>query len=255
MSIIWAFGSMIILMLIIFVIPLGFTFKGKLLAVLASFLLGLGGLAAASTFQLWETAMMLVALIFFTAYFMNKRIGTLLFKEVPLIEEELSDEYFFNASVSQSELEKTTKPFDLKDKTIVEHTLANVTDSRDLLTRYGLEKNIEDEKNLYDDDISFLLKRNLEDEVIENFPEIEPEIGYLSDIESLLVEALEEQVDQIEEINQSTTIIPNKMDFNYEDILIEDSTFDFLLAPKEVAVSKDEVLDEISAIKKISLQK
>lgn len=259
MSIIWAFGSMIILMLIIFVIPLGFTFKGKLLAVLASFLLGLGGLAAVSTFRLWETALMLVALIFFTAYIMNKRIGTLLFKEVPLIEEEPTDEYFFAASVSLSDLEKTSNPFDLKDITIVEDTLATVTDNKELLTRNGLEKKIADEKNLHDDDISFLLKRNLEDEVIEHFAEIEPEIGYLSDIESLLVEASAEQVDQLEEMNKSTTIIPKKMDFDqnipFEDILIEDSTFDFLLAPKEVAVTNDEVLDEIGSIKKIRLQK
>ncbi|MEH7304938.1 hypothetical protein [Neobacillus drentensis] len=263
LPLIWVFSSVIILMSIILVIPLGFTVKGKLFTVLASFLLGLGGLVASSSFPLWETALILVALIFFTAYFMDKRIGTELFKEFPSNEEELRDELIFSHSDLQMDLETLPDSLDHSEVKVLERTLSNLTDSSDFLTMHGLEKVIENENTLQDDDISFLLERNLEVKVNEHFAEIESEIGYLSDIESLLVEAsidqIKDQIDHLKEIDDRTTIIHGKNDFNQhnsvEDDLIEDSTFDFLLIPKELAVSKADVLKEIGSMKKISLQK
>lgn len=261
--IIWAFSSMIFLLLIIFVIPLGFTVKGKLFAVLASFLLGLGGLIASLSFPLWETALMLIALIFFTAYFMDNRIGSLLFKEFPSNEEKLPKEFISDHSDFQMVTKKIPDSFDHTDVNSIKDPLSNLIDGSDLLTMRGLEKVIENENNLQDDDISFLLVRNLEEKVENQIgKKIEPEIGYLSDIESLLVEAsnekIKDQIDILEEINRPT-IIHGKNDVephvSDEDSLMKDSTFDFLLAPKEVAVSKEDVLEEIDSMKKISLQK
>lgn len=201
----WAFGSMIILILFSTFLPLGFTLKGKAIIILASFVLGIGGLGANSSFPFWETSLMITVLIFLTAYFMNRYIGTAMFKEIPSFEEEL----------------------------------------------------IDFENKLQDDDISFLLERELEGEVTKQMKEIATENAYLSDIETLLVKASEvrtkDQNDQLEEIDDISTIYSVKKDSNHnhpgESDLIEDPLFDFLLASREVAVGQED-MDEVINTKK-----
>src|SRR4051794_4734269 len=102
-TIIWAIGSMVVLLLIISFLPLGYTFKGKFFVVVASFILSLGGLAAVSTFPLWQTALLLLALIFFVAYFMNNRMGTLLFRENPVFAEVVDDEFENHETITKVE--------------------------------------------------------------------------------------------------------------------------------------------------------
>ncbi|PLS01313.1 hypothetical protein [Neobacillus cucumis] len=87
-TIIWSIGSMVALVLILNYLPLGYTKKGKILVALNGFLLALAGNAASSIFPLWETALMLLALTFFSAYFMNNRLGTVMVKEDSLFEDD-----------------------------------------------------------------------------------------------------------------------------------------------------------------------
>ncbi|MFJ7727115.1 hypothetical protein ACIQXV_13215 [Neobacillus sp. NPDC097160] len=103
-TIVWAISSMAGLMLIISFLPLGYTLKGKFFIVFVSFILSLGGLAAASTFPMWQTAIILFGLIFFTSYFMNNRMGNLIIKENPIYEEVL-EEKFDHPSTSMNVME------------------------------------------------------------------------------------------------------------------------------------------------------
>jgi hypothetical protein len=80
-TVFYAFGSMIVLMLIISFLRLGLTLKGKFIIVFTSFVLALGGAATIASFPLWQTSLMLIVLIFFAAYFMDSRLGPVFYKE------------------------------------------------------------------------------------------------------------------------------------------------------------------------------
>jgi hypothetical protein len=69
------------LLLILYFLPLGLSIKGKALIVLAGLVLALAGLGALTTFSLLLTGLMLVVLVFFTAYMMDSKIGALLYIE------------------------------------------------------------------------------------------------------------------------------------------------------------------------------
>ncbi|QCJ43633.1 hypothetical protein FAY30_17875 [Bacillus sp. S3] len=90
--IIWALGTMLVLLLILSIIPIGITFKGKFIIVLASFIISLGGLISVSTFSLWQITLMLFGLVFFSAYFMDKRLGSILYKINPTVEKVITEE-------------------------------------------------------------------------------------------------------------------------------------------------------------------
>src|SRR4051812_27284494 len=87
-AVIWAIGAMVISMLVLYLLPLGITKKGKLQIVFASFILSLCGLGAAHSFSILLTSLMLVVLIFFTAFFLDRRFGNLIFIERSPINQE-----------------------------------------------------------------------------------------------------------------------------------------------------------------------
>ncbi|PFP27708.1 hypothetical protein COJ96_13905 [Bacillus sp. AFS073361] len=195
-SILWAFSSVVILTLIIYLLPLGYTLKGKLLLVLISFILSLGGLAAVSIIPLWETALILLALSFFAAFFMNNRMGTVLLPKNPLLEEPMDVE--FEGRNSDYEIEN------LKDINLVEISnelpLANSSHLKVEKDPQELSEIVDvpvSEQEPIDMDISFLLDRD--NEVVDVKTQIndqDMENDYLSEIESLLeLELRTEQVD------------------------------------------------------------
>jgi hypothetical protein len=258
----WALGSMFVLMLIISFLQLGLTLKGKLLLVIISFLLALGGVAAVASFPLWETALLMGILCLFIAYFMDNRIGQLLYKANPVNEEVIEN------MVDRKETVNDVDLVQLNDElpSILKSSFANLEKETKIEVKQPESPQVEVKEllgnlEIVDDDISFLLERNPENNVEIQIKESEPEIAYLSDLESLLAfeEEKTEAVDDIlEEIpNLTAKVVQPKItgQFEKKEEIAGDSLFDFLLAPKEVASGKEDILDEIKPIEKISLQK
>jgi hypothetical protein len=194
-SLIWATGSMLLVMLIVQFLPIGLTKKGKFVVILASFFLALVGLMAVPSFSLWKVIIMLFVLIYFTAHLLNTRLGHSLFKENNYFGNKLLDqeesymdynkinkaENVEQFSLSRKEVASSIEPFEEKE----------VLDAGLFYTQH--ETKHEDQKNeepheVIDDDISFLLNRSIEIEEGSN-EETFSEMEYMSDIESLLSEA------------------------------------------------------------------
>jgi len=202
-SILWAFSSVVILTLIIYLLPLGYTLKGKLLLVLISFILSLGGLAAVSIIPLWETALILLALSFFAAYFMSNRMGTVLLPKNPGLEEPMDVKFEGRNSDYEIENLKDINLVEISDELpladsshfkLEKDPVTEVVSSQDLLEIVDEPKH---EQESIDMDISFLLDRD--NEVVDvktHVNDQDMENDYLSDIESLLeLELRTEQVD------------------------------------------------------------
>jgi Na+(H+)/acetate symporter ActP len=204
-TIIWAIGSMVVLSLIITFLPLGYTIKGKLLLVLTSFILSLGGLAAVSIFPLWQTSLMLFALIFFVAYFMNNRMGKVIIQEHPVLVEQMDEEYENSETFYEIENLKDVNLVRIDDKLpLPDSSYLNLEKDKltELIPSHLLSK-IEDstanEQESIDMDISFLLERDTEVDVEPRIDDKNMENDYLSDIESLLeLESSTELVDSLE---------------------------------------------------------
>nr|WP_263325549.1 hypothetical protein [Neobacillus sp. Marseille-Q6967] len=241
LSIIWAFGAMLVLMLIIFVLPLSYTKKGKTVVVLAGFLLALGGLAAAATFPLWQTSLMILALSFFAAYFLDNRLAKVLYtvkNEVSVVDE-FED---FDSSL----VENKTDDLEFMNLADVEiaATSVNTTDTTmnddDLpLVKPIVSRSVELEKDKNDEGI-------LDDS--------ELAAGYLADIESLLEDSHEETV-ELEQLSVLNLETIEKDD--YEDLelfVVKDTAVESHLIEEddleEITVKSNwlDDLDEISVI-------
>ncbi|KKK33052.1 hypothetical protein WQ57_24190 [Mesobacillus campisalis] len=77
-NVLFAGIAMVILVPVIYFLPLGFSLRGKVYIVTASLLIAAVGLLAASIMPLWQTFLIEVLLIGFTAYFLFKRIESIL---------------------------------------------------------------------------------------------------------------------------------------------------------------------------------
>ncbi len=250
---------MLIVMIVLSFIPIGFTVKGKVLIVLVSFVLALGGIAAALVVPLWETALMLIALIFFASYIMEKRIGgALRFKEVV---EDLNDEYEAPVSISTVEMANDKESLELQVLEVVDPFTMNLSETSKLVEQPILEIDNQNENNILDSEISFLLERKPEEEVDKPTKESHQEIGYLSDIESLLALEAEKRVEDVEDLHVEIRDFSKSDQQNLTDQLndeadpLDDSLFDFLLAEREVASEKEDILEEIKPKEKLILQK
>lgn len=224
---------MLVYLVVLAILPLGLTIKGKLLISVSSFLFALGGLTSVLSFPLWQTGLMMVTLIFFTAYFIDKRMGTVMFKKYTnVFQEEWKEEYINPLSNSNYDFEQGDTSLELNELLQTdESSFVNLTPQ--VLTSRSQVIEQEDgrnENNLLDEDISFLLERETETEVVEQHEE-EPEVGYLSEIQSLIDEEIVEKGEQIN-----------------RDWLEE---LDDLLPLDEVAAARADFEEE----KKISLQK
>jgi len=267
-TMIWAIGSMVALMLIISFLPLGYTLKGKFFVVIASFILSLGGLVAVSTFPLWQTALMLFGLIFFTAYFMNNRMGTLIYQENSVVEEVFDEE----VDHLNAESRKNANLVEI-DEDLALLVSSTINLEKDAVSELGpspimsnIEEIVNDKPEIMDEDISFLLERNTEIEVNEEMVDANLENGYLSEIESLLVietekeektEAVED--DMLDEHPDLPAISFEEKELDQivvtDEKSLDDTLFDFLLTKKEIAVDRDDVHKEIETKKQVSMQK
>ncbi|WP_147532514.1 hypothetical protein [Bacillus marasmi] len=72
-SYVFAGIALLILIPILYFLPMGFTFKGKVFVVLASLLIGVFGLISVAIFPVWQTALILLLFVSSLAYLMSKR--------------------------------------------------------------------------------------------------------------------------------------------------------------------------------------
>ncbi|WP_026572293.1 hypothetical protein [Bacillus sp. UNC438CL73TsuS30] len=267
-TIIWAFGSMIVLLLVLIFLPLGFTLKGKVSIVMASFVISLGGLVASNTFSLPLIAVLLIGLIFFTAYLLEHRAGRILYAEDQSHEEKYFDliDNGNSSEVFNVEIAKVSKFQELNALESGEPTVLNKVDetiSEEALTFTSTieETGNEEVSEMLGEDTSLLLKDEAEQmgsfheeelEIDENYflavdndlslDEVKEDISnndesYLSDIENLLIENLEDAFK--EEKNEGHLEENEKAKISMLE-LDELKPLDYLYAAKEVASGIDE---------------
>ena len=255
LTVIWVFGSMLLILLIHFLLPLGYTKKGKIIVVILSGLLAMGGLAATSAFPLWQTFLVLLVLSFFAAYIVDSRLGKVMY----LTKEQFIDEIDFEDSETSFNVSKQTEKtldIELMDLSELEITASSSTSKRDENTASA---------DSLEEDISFLQERDLEgnsgvlieDEVLE--------VGYLSDIESLLEASSNEKVDlqddKLESLDEDNwldelaelTVIKEEEKSSIIEPELDDFELDELFALKEVAATTDK--DDSKPKKVLELQK
>lgn len=255
LTVIWVLGSMLLVLLIHFLLPLGYTKNGKLIVVILSGLLAMGGLATVSAFPIWQTFLVLLALSFFAAYIMDSRLGNVMYLTKEQFIEHIEFEDNDSSSILTKQTEKTLD-IELMDLSELEITASSSTSKRDENTASA---------DSLEEDISFLHERDLEgnsgvlieDEVLE--------VGYLSDIESLLEDSSQEKVDLqedklesldeegwLDELAELTVIKDEEKSPNLESHL-DDFELDELFALKEVAATTDK--DDSKPKKVLELQK
>ncbi|MDM5330831.1 hypothetical protein [Neobacillus sp. CF12] len=257
LTIIWVLGSMLLMLLIHFLLPLGYTKKGKLIVVVTSGLLAMGGLAAVSALPVWQTILVLLALSFFASYIMDGRLGKVMYLTNEKFLDEVEFEFEDNpSSFNVSNQTEKTLDIELMDLSELEITASSSTSKRDENTASA---------DSLEEDISFLQERDLEgssgvlkeDEVLE--------VGYLSDIESLLEASTHEKVDlqddKLESLDEGNwldelaelTVIKEEEKSSIIEPELDDFELDELFALKEVAATTDK--DDSKPKKVLELQK
>jgi hypothetical protein len=255
LTVIWVLGSMLLMLLIHFLLPLGYTKNGKLIVVVTSGLLAMGGLAAVSAFPVWQTFLVLFALSFFAAYIMDSRLGKVMY----MTKEQFIEDIEFEDTESSSFITKQTgKTLDIElmDLSELEITASSSTSKIDEHTASA---------DSLEEDISFLQERELESISEEVIDDGELEIGYLSDIESLLEDSTQEKVDlqedKLESLDEGSwldelaelTVIKDEEKSPIIESELDDFELDELFAIKEVAATTDK--DDSKPKKVLELQK
>ncbi len=252
-TIIWAIASMLVLTLIISFLPLGYTLKGKSFVVLASFLVALGGLAAVSTFPLWQTALIIFALVFFVAYFMNNRLGSLLYNGNPevdhLIDEKLEDykSVYELEGLEDSHLNEIDGDSLLIVSSNIKLEKETVNDQSPLITSTIIDEEMDNSMELNDIEGSFLQDRDSTVQETEQMKEdTNQENGYLAEIEGLL--EIEEKTVALEEnVLEANGDLPIILIGKGTTIVNEPATIDEDLSFLLERDSKDEVIENIAA--------
>lgn len=236
-TLVWAFGTTLVLMLIISFLPLGFTKKGKIFVVFCGFVLAEAGLAVRELFSLWQIALMLVVLIFLVAYIIHNKFGTFLYKEIPSLE----DEFINDAESSHLEEEvnsekndhllvfsKTEKPAASNER----QSFASILKKSQSFEQSEAKQDEEHLLEIMDEEIVFLDDRNVHSDIIEqrNSPELSS--VDLSEIETMLIE-----VEENKEVtnNDWLTDLNDLQPETFEEI-----RSDIILTSKEVAAGKED---------------
>ena len=184
---VWVLSSILLVVVMLSVLPLGLSKSGKAIATFSSLLLAMAGLAAAVSFPLWLTFVLLLLLAFSAAYLLDSRWHRFIYKKssqftVPDFYEEDQD----SLSAENEEL-NAPEPFPVLPKIspgLVEPTTTVVPDIEEDLVRI-LSRN-----------------QNAEEEEIFKMPELETD--YLSDIEELLAARVENGIDSVDKERSRT---------------------------------------------------
>ncbi|MEH7417113.1 hypothetical protein V7266_17655 [Neobacillus drentensis] len=266
LSLVWAFGATLTLLLILSLLRIGFSFKGKLIVALTGFVLALAGLAAVSSFPLWQTGLILVLLVLAAAYVMDSRFAALIFEQGTDLfkletEEEMEEDILQLKKEKQADLELLDLNTD-GDELAPLMTLEDIQEpSLQELSQANLETEAflqESDELLQEND--FLIDENPipDDENTEIVGEKYPEEGYLADIESLLLEesdVIDHSEDEgwLEEIND-IEILTDEEDI-LEEIKDENLLEELFLAAEEAAAGTEELKKDRDMEREVKLQK
>jgi hypothetical protein len=201
-ELLWAFGSMLIVLLVVYLLPLGLIKKGKVILVISSFILALGGIAATASFSFLLSLLILVVLILFVTYLLDQRLGRWLYsKEESFGEREIEDIFLETQLQTAASLEKIHQR--KNDATLEPLTLLKDKKEKNASVEVKEESGTDIPFETGDEDISFLLNRSisLEKEASKKQEEQKhEEVDYLSEIEELL----NDDLDHLQTIDRST---------------------------------------------------
>ncbi|MFP7299846.1 hypothetical protein [Neobacillus niacini] len=261
--ILWAFGAMLVSMLVISFLPLGYTFKGKALVTVTGFILALGGLMTRSIVPLEVTFLLLLVLSLFAAYFMNSRLGTVINREVALPLDDLDEQDLFSTN-NHKENSVELEMLDISEIELAPHpnSLANRVDPTYLEDSLPVKPSLTLSKdNNHEDsneEIDFLQFR---DDSLDPIEEVENDQlvgdGYLSEIENMLLEDSDKDLESekdgwLDELEELEPLEFNEKQDN--DIpAFDELELELLMAEKEVAADLEEIKEPKEKI--LELQK
>ncbi|MDP4084547.1 MAG: hypothetical protein Q8934_08005 [Bacillota bacterium] len=187
-TILFALGTMLIVLITIFFLPLGFTKKGKIIVVLISFFLAVLGIASTASFPLWKSVLILFALLFFIAYFLDAKGKSFLYL---MRENEVQKERILAMEEQEFTVDREAffETFKLSNNeiAITEHENVNIeflyTQSEPEILKSEIMENI---PVISEDDTTFLLNRSIETKEEKDIEVGEDDFSYLSEIEGLL---------------------------------------------------------------------
>ncbi|WP_163101773.1 hypothetical protein [Peribacillus alkalitolerans] len=194
--------SFLLIAVLLILLPLGLSNKGKLLTLAVCALLGFMGYVGMNVFPLWQIVIIQISLAFLLSYIFDKRLQDSLYAENQDEEENLPEQDIPKPLFSMNELEEKAKGFETVDQYY----------STVLIPSYEKKDHIKNEEQEIDTEITPTLEQisaseeNLESDLIfEDFREEQteelPEIERDFIIELPLIEEhlVEEQVGSIEE--------------------------------------------------------
>ncbi|AZU63511.1 hypothetical protein [Neobacillus mesonae] len=232
---IWAFCSMVVLMLIFYFLRIGYSLKAKAILVSISFLLSLGGLTVVAIIPLWQTALLLLLLSISAAYFMNSRMGALFMQQKPAFEEVADKELDLQEQIDSLENRNSINLVKIDEQPLTPNLISGDMNRISNI----IEDTQGNELDIIVEDISLISENETELEI--NDP---AENTSLQENESITAgkfatNAMDELLDEIASVEiQKGTNITDK-----QEEPLDDSLFDFLLAEKEVAPHKEEILE------------
>jgi hypothetical protein len=238
-SFLWAIGSLLILVPIIYFLPLGITLRGKWLVIIISFILGLTGLLAKTIFPLWKTILMLLLLMGIVVYFIEKKLGTVLFLESPNPETKKENNPLEEQMGDWEISEKLVEQFSSKEEVEVppENDQGNYKDDSFIepisepslpVAITSLEKE-NDQLDEWDEDISFIQDRNQlledKDDFMEEVDITSQEEMYVAEFEELMNQPLD-MVTNESEFENNQTDSNNETLSEYFNSLVEENNLD-----------------------------
>ncbi|MBY0146686.1 hypothetical protein [Neobacillus niacini] len=249
-TIIWAFGAMLLSLLVMSFLSLGFNLKGKLAVALLSFVIALGGLFAVNFVALWQILLLLFVLTFFVSYIMDSRLGRALYN-TSSGEEVIVEEFELTFSNQQTENKSEYDLLDLDEIEAAPASEINVTASL-------IPSESEQIQNLDDDseDI-FIQESDLEAIDVKETPlEVAP--GYLSEIENLLLEETDKIADSAEDdwLSELADLEAKEdKETSNEENQLDDGELELLFGFEEAAAAANVETEDKGSNKKIELVK
>ena len=256
LSFLWAFGSALILLLILTFLRIGLSFVGKLSVALTGFVAALAGLTTVNTLPLWQTGLILLLLALVVTYVMDTRFGNVIYSK----KMKLYDEEEFEYAESSPTLEKPAE-LELLDVNIETVELPILTDIEEKQVYIAQEQpkpklaefNFELESGEL---LTLETEQVAETEITED---VVPEEGYLADIENLLHEESAEitstaDEDWLEDVNDSEVFTKEEKIMDIEE---SDEHFleELFLAAEEAAAGVDKALKDKDIEREVKLQK
>jgi hypothetical protein len=241
-SYLWAIGTMFFIVLILQFISFGLTKKGKFVVVFAAFFLSVIGLLAVPTFSLWKIFIILFVLISLTTHLLNTKFGSSLFVVndsigKKLVNEEAPDldynkmmnvEHF---RLSRQETAVTIEP--IEEKKMLDAGLFYTQENTKV--KEEISEELSDEM---DEDISFLLHRNIDIKEELSLDEPVNEMDHIFDLENLILETTKEVQ------TQNICIESEKEDDDELPVL----TFDSISIETEEQVESSNPLEDLEEI-------